>query len=1150
MLLTLTSLLFLQAAFSSAQNVTLSSDCSCGFQDPKSQEVFTESIILYFNETQSVDQHIFEVRNFRNKNQRGWSSIYRQGANPANVQFGNNATWQWQDDLNRTQPSMQMILDPRRFDHLSVGAELRSMRRDIQYGTFRSSMRSAQPWAGGSAVSMYMKYNSTQDVEIDLLNMNNASLARVMQTVNGEYPTYGLAVNYTDIENGTTPGFPPRSPWDFMELQFDWNETVVDFWINGNNSRHVEKGQRTIPTTPGTFYFGHWSTGDRNYMMGPPDNGSYGSVQWVRAFFNSSMMTAADHRRYDQRCSAADYCSVDDIQLRGSSEYSRAATVPYKYRPNDRGLRDVAGYIAAAFTFFGVAAVINAILRRGPWHKLKKIDIPGTKRHSTNALRASLRESMGANMAASFQRPMSLNHPAFTAMGSATASGFETPAPGYTSRGENLNPYPYPFAYSAQGDSGSMTPLPAYESGSGAVTPARSARIVNGRWTPGHSQKNSDTLRPKTIRMAPGGALLYPPQLDVPAMMITDPVKEEPEEELDPREHALLALSGGPDDRRGSASSRSNSPRDLAYRELTGEADEHYDAEEDRDEVRPLTPVRPISPWQFPRPPFEDDRRFGERRQMSFMDLDDKSPKRSASQRSYRSAKEWVSPIEVPEAPQDMSVGKIMHEKTGVPDALTGGATAEPTKEQLPQAPKVPQTQQRIDYLAGLVAASCVMVTLRHFALTFWPFVVEAQGVTQHFHADRAFSYILGPYVLTPLWIGPFFVTSCRFLAQRYLKTGKFEDIGNKMLLRAPRMLIPVFVFMTLTYFLLSLGLTGRLEWLPSVSFSVWPYVVPQSNFGVFLNQMVELAYIIPNSPPEVINNYCVGVLWTIPVQLQFSFVVLLATVLIKDIKKPWKRMSFYLFSIAMGWYGSSWSACHWLGLMLADVDITYDWRRKIQARPWVLYPTLIFATILTLATPLVLLFNSAFYFFSFMSWDNAIHPEVTTGRPIYETIPSIWYAYPEYFAPSFAHLSFSLGLQLIVELSVWAQKALSIKFVTFFHPHIMTLYLLHGFIFWSIGSFTAVSLSNLSLPYWAILLITGLVCYAILILVTIIITPLIEFATKGATKNIWRWATEEPVPHRRTTAPFNKELIMGRQPEEGEPDVNQARRPSNRTLA
>ncbi|KAH9819320.1 hypothetical protein Tdes44962_MAKER05266 [Teratosphaeria destructans] len=182
------------------------------------------------------------------------------------------------------------------------------------------------------------------------------------------------------------------------------------------------------------------------------------------------------------------------------------------------------------------------------------------------------------------------------------------------------------------------------------------------------------------------------------------------------------------------------------------------------------------------------------------------------------------------------------------------------------------------------------------------------------------------------MWIGPFFVTSCRFLAARYLKDGQIKDIADKMLLRGPRMLVPVFIFMLLEYFLLSLGLTGSLEYLPSLSYSTWPYVQPQGNFGVFLDEILEMAYLIPNAAPEVINDYCVGVLWTIPVQHHFSYVTLMAAVMMRDVKKPWKRFGVYFLTIVAGWYASSWSACHWADILLADADITYNWLKWCQA--------------------------------------------------------------------------------------------------------------------------------------------------------------------------------------------------------------------------
>lgn len=66
---------------------------------------------------------------------------------------------------------------------------------------------------------------------------------------------------------------------------------------------------------------------------------------------------------------------------------------------------------------------------------------------------------------------------------------------------------------------------------------------------------------------------------------------------------------------------------------------------------------------------------------------------------------------------------------------------------------------------------------------------------------------------------------------------------------------------------------------------------------------MIELAYLIPNAVPEITTHYCIGVLWTLPVQLQFTYVVLAAAVVIRDIRVPWKRFGIYALVILAGWY-------------------------------------------------------------------------------------------------------------------------------------------------------------------------------------------------------------------------------------------------------
>ena len=142
--------------------------------------------------------------------------------------------------------------------------------------------------------------------------------------------------------------------------------------------------------------------------------------------------------------------------------------------------------------------------------------------------------------------------------------------------------------------------------------------------------------------------------------------------------------------------------------------------------------------------------------------------------------------------------------------------------------------KKRVDYLAGLTALACIGVTLHHFGQTFWPYVMEGYGPTAHYPTiERWLHIFVGNITLSNLWIGPFFLTATRFLSANYLRNGNLEDIAKKELRRAPRLFVPIIIVSLLQYFLVSMGLTYSLQWLPSVTYSTWPYVIPQPNFAV-----------------------------------------------------------------------------------------------------------------------------------------------------------------------------------------------------------------------------------------------------------------------------------------------------------------------------
>ena len=369
------------------------------------------------------------------------------------------------------------------------------------------------------------------------------------------------------------------------------------------------------------------------------------------------------------------------------------------------------------------------------------------------------------------------------------------------------------------------------------------------------------------------------------------------------------------------------------------------------------------------------------------------------------------------------------------------------------------------------------------------------------------------------------FVTSCRFLADRYLKNGNLFDVAQKILLRAPRMLIPCIIIATLEYFFIEEGFTAKLQWLPSVSWSTWPYVANYPNFGAFIDEILELAYLVPNMAPGIVAHYCVGVLWTVPVQLQFSYTTLLAAVMVREIKTPWKRIAFYIFCIANNWYALNWGSCFWLGVMLADMQLSYKYNEYVLARPMVRYPLLTFLWIVAIAAPLFSLLEDRLRF-SILTFERGWHPDPATGLPIGETPRA---GYPAYYEPRLNTLMFAGALQMITECSVWMQKFLSWKPWIWVFPHTFTIYLIHGFVFWSLGAWLVVTLSETHLPYWSIMLINFVCCYSVIGIAAMVLTPLCEGAAQATCRNLQRWATKEPVPKRPTLSPYPKNLFLAK---------------------
>ncbi|KAL2008168.1 hypothetical protein VTN00DRAFT_8150 [Thermoascus crustaceus] len=229
-------------------------------------------------------------------------------------------------------------------------------------------------------------------------------------------------------------------------------------------------------------------------------------------------------------------------------------------------------------------------------------------------------------------------------------------------------------------------------------------------------------------------------------------------------------------------------------------------------------------------------------------------------------------------------------------------------------------------------------------------------------------------------------MTSSRFLAASYLRNGKLEPMAEKTVGRTPQLIIPTVAIAMLEYFFIS----------PihhMVHVAVYRRI---RQFGDFISEIIELMYLIPNAAPQITFNYCTGVLWTIPVQLQGSWLVLLSVIVIREIKTPWKRFWYYIFCVVNHWYALSWGSYFWLGLMLADLDLTYKYWKWLHTHPIVYYPLVIFCAALGLGG-LSIDLATQWTEVNYATYEYRIHPDPATGRPIAQTPGA---GYPQYFVP------------------------------------------------------------------------------------------------------------------------------------------------------
>jgi hypothetical protein len=98
--------------------------------------------------------------------------------------------------------------------------------------------------------------------------------------------------------------------------------------------------------------------------------------------------------------------------------------------------------------------------------------------------------------------------------------------------------------------------------------------------------------------------------------------------------------------------------------------------------------------------------------------------------------------------------------------------------------------------------------------------------------------------------------------------------------------------------------------------------------------------------------------------------------------------------------------------------------------------------------------------------------------------------------------------------------------------PQIFTVYLIHGLIFWALGSTICVYLATKGLPYWSVTLIAAIVFYTTLFASLPILTPVVETLGKYVTARIsgeWHIRSLRREDERFSRSPTFTCLVMRR---------------------
>ncbi|KAM7221381.1 glycoside hydrolase, family 16 [Rhypophila decipiens] len=273
-------------------------DCECGYSTniggvdgaPKREYVFTDLLETNFLRLNDIAANTDWQRQEFNISKDAARGDYGEMFLPADIEASPAGAQSGDGDDS----GLKLVVRSGLVDGMVQVAEIDSYRPDLSFGSFRASMKMTD--IPGTCAAFFWYFNDTQEIDMEFLS-------REFNSSNNTYPVNLVLQSRASLatHDASSTGYfikanlPFNPTTDFHEYRIDYIHGQVLFYADG--AVLAQMNGSAVPTSPGHLVLQHWSNGNALWSGGPPARDAVLTVEYVKAYFNSSLSQRAQDWR-------------------------------------------------------------------------------------------------------------------------------------------------------------------------------------------------------------------------------------------------------------------------------------------------------------------------------------------------------------------------------------------------------------------------------------------------------------------------------------------------------------------------------------------------------------------------------------------------------------------------------------------------------------------------------------------------------------------------------------------------------------------------------------------------------------------------------------------------------------------------------------